>query len=177
MCCPDAPDYTTFVDGHSLLAQLSIKDQEVLRQPYFITPFDAFSKAGNSSLTNSGTHAILENHHSFRYLDTHTTAAPGGPVSAKDAIIALQNAIVRANKQRHRLRTADLFTFANQDGLHNREIPEVTDPERARTRWLLKTYAFRDPASARRFAGEWVGGVEGRVGDERPHAPSAVTTR
>lgn len=177
MRCPDDLVYTTFVDGRSLLAQLSTEDQKVLRQPYFITPFDVFSKAGNDRLTNSGVHAILENDHSFRYLDTHTMAAPGGPVSAKDAIIALKNAIVRADKQRHRVRTADLFTFANQDGLHNREIPEVVDPERARGRWLLKTYAFRDAASARRFAGEWVGGVEGRVGDEHPHVSRAATTK
>ena len=59
----------------------------------------------------------------------------------------------------------DLFTFANQEGLHNREHIEINDPERARTRWLLKTYAFKDRAAADRFADRWLDGVPGRVGD------------
>lgn len=165
MRCPPDLVYTSFVGGRDLLAQLSPAEQRTLRLPYFVTPFDVFSRDNNNQLTSSGTHPILENDHSFRYLDTHTTAAPGAPVAAKDALIAIKNALTRAEKKRHRMQAGDLLTFANQDGLHSRERPEVTDEERARHRWLLKTYAFRDQARAQRFTADWVDGVAGRVGD------------
>lgn len=166
MRCPDQDlVYTSFVEGRSLLAALTGEEQELLRQPWFITPFDVFSRDNNAQLTASGTHPILENDHSFRYLDTHTAAAPDSPVVAKDAIIALKNALARAEKKRHRIQSGDLFTFANQDGLHSREKVEVIDHQRTRDRWLLKTYAFRDETAAGRLAGEWVSGIRGRVGD------------
>lgn len=164
--CPEEDlVYTNFVDGRTLLEQLAAAEQAVLRQPYFVTPFDVFSRERNRSLTVSEQHPILENHHSFRYLDTTTTVAGGSPPEAKDALIALKNALARAVKTRHRIRTGDLFTFVNQDGLHSREKLEISDPQRARTRWLLKTYAFRDRAAADRHADKWLGGVPGRVGD------------
>ncbi|WP_441250125.1 TauD/TfdA family dioxygenase [Kitasatospora sp. McL0602] len=157
--------YTGFVEGRSLLAHLTAEEQEILRKPYFITPFDVFSRDNNSSLTVSEAHAIVERSHSIRYLDTHTTVAPDSPPEAKDALIALKNALVRAEKKRHRILTGDLFSFANQDGLHSRDKVEVNDPARARSRWLLKTYAFRDEAAADRHADKWIDGVRGRVGD------------
>ncbi|MEU1374718.1 TauD/TfdA family dioxygenase [Streptomyces triculaminicus] len=158
--------YTGFVDGRDLLKHLSEEHQEVLRQPYFFTPYDVFSRDNNGDLTVSEKHAILENHHSFRYLDTSTTVAEGSPEIAKDALLELKNALVRADKTRHRILTGDLFTFANQDGLHSRDKMEINDPERARQRWLLKTYAFRDQAAADRHADRWIDGVQGRVGDK-----------
>jgi hypothetical protein len=166
MRCPEGDlTYTSFIDGRDLLALLSDADQEVLRGRHFVTAFDVFSRDRNSSLTTSEVHPILENHHSFRYLDTHTTVASDGPAHAKDALLALKNAIVRATKTRHRILPGDLFTFVNQDGLHNRELIEINDRQRARSRWLLKTYAFRDRAAASRHAGKWLDGVHGRVGD------------
>lgn len=164
--CPERDlIYTNFVEGRHLLEHLTEADQSILRQPYYVTPFDVVSREYNNTLTTSGRHAILEDAHSFRYRDTHTTVADDGPVAAKDALIALKNALARAEKKRHRIQTGDLFTFANHGGLHSREKVEVNDPEGARVRWLLKAYAFRDQATADRFAGSWVGGVRGRVGD------------
>lgn len=166
MRCPDGDlVYTGFVSGRELLARLTDAEQKVLREPYFVTPFDVVSKSANQGLVQSGHHPILENTYSFRYLDTHTTVADGSPEEAKDALIALKNSLARAERTRHRIRTGDLFTFANQNGLHNRERIEVGDHDRARERWLLKTYAFSDRARADRFADEWVGAVPGRVGD------------
>lgn len=164
-CAEDELIYTCFVPGASLLEHLSEDDRRLLRQPYFVTPFDVFSKAANPKLGTSGEHPILENDHSFRYLDSHTTVMPDSPVAARDALIALKNSLARAPKIRHRILRGDLLTFANQDGLHAREWVEVTDVQQARDRWLLKTYAFRDEAAASRFADRWVGGVRGRVGD------------
>ncbi len=98
-------------------------------------------------------------------MDTLTTVAPDAPPEAKDALIALKNVLVRTPKARHRILDRDLFTFANQDGLHSREHIEINDPARARTRWLMKTYAFRDSEAADRYADRWMDGVPGRVGD------------
>lgn len=163
--CPEGEIiYTGFVDGRDLLASLTEDEQQTLRMPYYITPFDVFSR-DTSNVTVSEVHPILENHHSVRYLETVTTVAPDSPPEAKDALIAMKNALVKAPKQRHRILTGDLFLFANQDGLHNREKIEIHDEQQARERWLLKTYAFRDQAAADRHADKWLDGIPGRVGD------------
>ena len=117
----------------------------------FVTPYDEYSRDSNKQQVISDSHAILENEHSFRYYDTRTTYAPGAPNEAIDALLALKNAIVKANKERVQILTGDLFSFANQDALHNRELIEVNDPELALKRWLLKTYSFRDQHSLQRF--------------------------
>ncbi|GAB3465719.1 TauD/TfdA family dioxygenase [Actinophytocola sediminis] len=166
MRCPDEDiTYTGFASGPSVLALLSDQERHTLRQPYFYTPFDVLSRDQNTSLTVSDNHPIFYDEHSVRYVDTHTTVAADAPGEAKDALLSLKNALVRVAKVRHRIRTGDLFTFANQQGLHNREHIEINDQERARTRWLLKTYGFRDQAAADRFADRWLDGVPGRVGD------------
>jgi hypothetical protein len=165
-CPQDDLIYTGFVDGRNLLTHLSDGEQKTLRQPYFITPFDVFSRDTNSHQIVSGKHPILENHHSFRYYDTTTTVASDSPEEAKDALIAIKNALAKAERVRHRLLNGDLLVFANQDGLHNREKVEINNPERARTRWLLKTYAFRNREAAARHEPKWVDGVSGRVADD-----------
>ena len=108
---------------------------------------------------------MLENGHSFRYYATTTAVAPGSPEIAKDALIAMMNALTKAKRERHRMLTGDLLVFANQDGLHNREKVEVADPNAARTRWLLKTYAFRDDAAAERHSHKWMNDIRGLVAD------------
>ncbi|WP_035285744.1 TauD/TfdA family dioxygenase [Actinokineospora spheciospongiae] len=165
MRCPDSEvTYTGFVSGDALRAYVG-EHLETLRQEHFVTPFDVVSRDNNRALTVSEKHAIFSGERTVRYVDTHTTVAPDAPPEAKDALIALKDALVRADKSRHRILTGDLFTFANQDGLHSREHLEITDPELAATRWLLKTYAFRDEAAAAAHADRWVDGVVGRVGD------------
>lgn len=156
--------YTNFVDGRELRSALTEAEQAVLRLPYFVTPFDPVSRDFNTALTTSGRHAILENEYSFRYRDTITAVADGSPLAAKDALIALKNALARAPKTRHRILTGDLFTFANQAGLHSREKIESHEPAGAPARWLLKTYAFTDAETADRHNGTWVDGIRGRVG-------------
>ena len=166
MRCPTTElVYTGFVEGRALLAHLSPEAQGVLRRPWFVTPFDVFSKDNNRTLTVSEAHPILENDHSFRYLDSHTTVEPDTPVEAKDALLALKDALARAEKKRHRILVGDLFSFANQDGLHNREKIDVQDTQQAKSRWLLKTYAFRDESRAKQHDGTWVNGVRGLVAD------------
>ncbi len=166
MRCPqDDLIYTGFIHGEELLKHLDAEEQRLLRESYFITPFDVFSKDKNKSLTDSGRHPILENDHSFRYLDTSTRTAPDSPVAARDALIAMKNAMAKAEKKRHRILERDLLVLANQDGLHSREKIDVQDAQSARKRWLLKTYAFRDDAAADQHAAKWLAGVRGRVAD------------
>ncbi|WP_133649095.1 TauD/TfdA family dioxygenase [Paraburkholderia flava] len=153
MRCSDANRiYTGFLDGRTLLDHISEEHQALLRKPLFTTPYDEYSRDSNRQQVMSDRHAILENEHSFRYYDTRTTYAPGAPLEAINALLSLKNAIVKANKERVHIRTGDLFSFANQDALHNRELIEINDAENAQKRWLLKTYSFRDPASLRRFS-------------------------
>jgi L-asparagine oxygenase len=166
MRCPsDDLVYTGFVPGRRLIAELSPEMVQVLREPYFITPFDVVSKDANSELDTTPTHAILGGVSALRYLDTHTTAAPDAPVEAKDALLALKNALTRVPKERHRMQEGDVLTFANQHGLHNREQIEISDAQRALGRWLLKTYAFADQAAADAHSGSWIDGIPGKVGD------------
>ncbi len=164
-CPSDNLIYTGFIDGRDLLTHLSIENQFILRQPYFITPFDVFSKEANSRLDLSENHPILEHQHSFRYLDAVTCVAIDSPVQAKDALISIKNAVVKVNKIRHKIINGDLLAFANQDGLHNREKIEVNDPQSVYMRWLLKTYSFRDEKTADYYANEWVNKIHGCVGD------------
>lgn len=166
MHCP-AEDlvYTIYVDGKALLALIPPPLQQVLREPHFVTPFDALSRDQNARQQMSDKHAILEDSHCFRYRDTATTTAADAPVAAKDALIALKDALATAGKTRHRILPGDLLALANQSGLHTREQIEVQDPKQARRRWLQKTYAFRDESALQAHASRWRAGVPGLVQD------------
>ena len=162
-CFEEDRIYTGYLDGRELLNHLSAEVQQILRKRYFITPFDDYSRTSNKNQVISDKHVILENHHSFRYYDVRTTYAEDAPVEAKDAIIALKNAIIKGKKERVQIKGGDLLCIPNQDGLHNREIIEVEDLQKARTRWLLKSYNFRDTASLNRFADHYYEELPGLV--------------
>ena len=68
MRCPDTElIFTGFIDGRDLLCHLSTDMQAILRQPYFITQFDVYSRDTNKRQVTSDQHPILENDHTFRY--------------------------------------------------------------------------------------------------------------
>jgi L-asparagine oxygenase len=138
MRCPDDDlIYTGYIDGADIVKNLEPAHIEYLRQPHFFTVFDVFSRDMNKQLSTSKKHPILSNTHSIRYLDTMTCVAPEAPLEARDAFIAFKNAMTRSQcKRRHRILTGDLLTFANQDGLHNREKIDILNPESASSRWL-----------------------------------------
>ncbi|WJY13268.1 TauD/TfdA family dioxygenase [Pectobacteriaceae bacterium CE90] len=164
--CPDEElIFTGYIDGKELIKHLSAELQEALRQPWYRTEFDVYSRETNSRQISSPDHAILKNHHSIRYLDTLTQVAPCAPVQAKEALIAFMQAMTKAEKQRHRIIQGDLLVFANQDGLHNREKIDIQNKENAARRWLLKTYAFRDEKQAAQYKDYWDNGIFGRVND------------
>lgn len=155
--------YTGYIDGLEILKYLSQDTQNILCKKYFITPFDYYSCDSNLNQLISNKHSILENEHSFRYYETHTTVAEDAPIEAKDALIAIKEAIIKAHKQRVQLKNGDLLCMPNQDGLHNREIIEVNNPQEAKIRWLLKTYNFRDTRSLNRFANYYYENIPGLV--------------
>ncbi len=164
-CHPNNRIYTGYVDGRRILDHLSDENQATLRQPLFRTPFDEYSRDSNQLQIDSLPHVVLEEAHCFRYYDTRTKPLATAPVQARDAVIALKDAIVKATKYRVQIEQGDLLSFPNQVGLHNREIIEVSDPEQARLRWLLKTYSFRDAAHMRRFRKTFNTDVAGFVCD------------
>ncbi|WP_238714869.1 MULTISPECIES: TauD/TfdA family dioxygenase [Tenebrionibacter/Tenebrionicola group] len=137
--------YTGYVDGRSILENLKAESQEWLRKSLFITPFDDYSRDSNINQIDSEPHPILGNIHTFRYYDTRTTYTPEAPIEAIKALFDLKIAITKAKKSRVSINKGDLFSFANQDSLHNREIIQIKDSVSAEKRWLLKTYSFRSP--------------------------------
>src|SRR5699024_3920695 len=142
--------YTEYVDGRAILDCLDEYYQEVLRKPYFFTPFDDYSRDSNEEQVESELHNILEGVHNFRYYDTRTTYAKTAPNEAKEALIALKDAIKKAQKDYIHIKTGELFVFPNQAGLHNRELIEIAKPQEAKARWLLKTYNFSDTKALER---------------------------
>lgn len=164
-CHPENRVYTGYVDGKRILAHLKDEYQAILRKPLFWTPFDEYSRDSNHLQIDSDPHVVLEEVHCFRYYDTRTKPLSSAPVEARDAIIALKDAIVKATKQRVHIEQGDLLSFPNQAGLHNRELIEVPDQEQAKLRWLLKTYAFRDKSYMKRFQNTFQSGVDGFVSD------------
>lgn len=165
--------YTGYIDGRHLLKYLSKEEQQILRQKYFVTPFDNYSRDSNSSQTISDRHVILENEHSFRYYDTRTNVADESPTVAKDALISLKNAIVKSDKKRVRLGNGDLLCIPNQDGLHNRERIEVRDQKMASIRWLLKTYNFKSIQKRDIYTSHYCDNIPGLVYDE-PESTNAM---
>ncbi len=144
--------YTGYLDGKDILQGLSEKSQYWLRQPHYITPYDEVSRDSNANQVNSDKHIILENAHTFRYYDTRTTFAPDAPQSAIKALLELKVAMTKAKKERVAINTGDLFSFANQDSLHNRDIVKVIDQDAAEKRWLLKTYSFRNDEALHNYS-------------------------
>lgn len=136
--------YTGYIDGRAILENLTESQQKCLREPYFITPFDEYSKDSNKNQKQSNSHHILEDEHTFRYYDTRTTYLNDAPEKAIESLLALKNAISLAAKDYIHIRNGELFVFPNQQGLHNRLILEVNDSNEAKKRWLLKTYNFKN---------------------------------
>lgn len=135
--------YTGYMDGKDILSGISEESQYWLRQAHYITPYDEVSRDSNANQIDSDKHIILENENTFRYYDTRTTFAHDAPQSAIKALLELKTAMTKAKKERVAINTGDLFSFANQDSLHNRDIVKVIDKDSAEKRWLLKTYSFR----------------------------------
>ncbi|MBD8513640.1 TauD/TfdA family dioxygenase [Photobacterium sp. WH77] len=164
--CPDGEvTYTGFVHYKDIFSLLSENIIKILKKDYFVTDFDIFSKETNQKNISSEKHPIILDDNSIRYMDTMTSVAEDSPEEAKDALIAFIHALTRADKVKHRIVEGDLLTFSNQYGLHSREKFEVNENESVSSRWLQKTYAFKDKTVADKFSDYWVNDTYGLVAD------------
>lgn len=157
--------YTKYVDGRELLQFISPENQALLRERVFVTPFDELSKASNKNQVVSDRHALLENEHSFRYYDTRTVPADPDSAAHYRALSQFRDSLSKCKEQYHRIQDGDLLIIANQDGLHSRQMVDIQDLQATRFRWLLKTYSFRDDATADKHDDHWLDAVRGRVSD------------
>ena len=164
---PKNHSYTGYVDGTSLLENISKEYQQVLRGPYFTTPFDLYSSDSNALQENSGKHSILFNDHSFRYYDTRTTYATdiNSPEStiAKEALLSLKDAIQLTKKHYIKINTSDLLCIPNQEGLHCRINIDISSEEDHKKRYLLKTYNFNSIESCSKYASSFFKNTAGLV--------------
>ncbi len=169
-CPTDDLVYTTYVDGADILAQLRPEHRQALEQHWYATEVDDMTRESNPDWNRSDAHAIVLADQSLRFQDTLTKPVKGAPPLALEALLEFKDAITKSTKHRHRLENGDLLLFANQHGLHNRERIEVNHPNDTAKRWLLKTYSFKDRASADAHAAYWADGVYGNAHDGRAAA-------
>lgn len=165
-CPADDLVYTTYVDGADLIGRLSAEHVQVLSEPWFATEVDDRTRESNRDWDRSDAHAVILGDRTIRFQDTLTKPLPHAPALAWQALLAFKDAITYAPKHRHRLENGDLLVFANQQGLHNRERIEVNNPGDTAKRWLLKTYTFKDRATADAHAPHWANGVYGCAHDQ-----------
>lgn len=164
-CPPSDLVYTTYVDGKDILSYLSPAHIQALSEPWYFTEVDDLTREKNSAWDRSDAHAVILKDRTIRFQDTLTKPISSAPAIATEALLEFKDAITKSPKTRHRLENGDLLVFANQHGLHNRERIEVNDPQDTAKRWLLKTYTFKDAATADVHAPSWANGVYGCVSD------------
>lgn len=156
---------TSYVDGVDVLKNITDDHKEVLKQNFYITPYDEYSRSSNKSQLVSFPHSILNEYPSLRYYETRTKPLDDAPLVAYQAYNSFRDAITKAPKFMVNLQTGDLFSFPNQFGLHNRLFIEINNPEAAKNRWLLKTYSFRSSDYMNKFMDYFNKSVPGLVID------------
>ncbi len=157
--------YTTYIDGKDIISHLSPKHVDALRECWYVTEVDDLTRESNRTWEKSEAHAVILKDRTIRFQDTLTKPVATAPSLATEALLEFKDAITKSPKRRHRLEYGDLLVFANQHGLHNRERIEVNNPLDTAKRWLLKTYTFKDAATADAHAAYWADGVYGCVTD------------
>lgn len=157
--------YTGYVDGRDILKYLTSEEQNILRTPYFYTPYDEYSRDSNDDQIDSANHAILIEEHSFRYYDARTTYANDAPKEAIMALLALKTALTRADKHYVKITQGTLFGFANLSALHSKQLIEIKNIDEARHRWILKTYNFGNTQRMENFNQFFYPNVPGLVND------------
>ncbi len=143
---------TSYIDGKDVLKYISEEHQNILRKPYFYTPYDEYSRDSNKKQIDSEPHAILSEEYSLRYYETRTVPIKKVPSEVYDAYISFRNAIIKSKKKSVDIQVGDLFTFPNQFGLHSRTFIDIKNKDLAKKRWLLKTYSFRNTDYMEKFS-------------------------
>ncbi|WP_270168839.1 hypothetical protein [Paenibacillus sp. SYP-B4298] len=157
--------YTTYIDGQDIISHLTSEQVQILSEPWFVTEVDDLTREKVKDWERSSAHAILKDG-MLCFQDTLTKPVADAPLEVYEALLAFKDGMTKSPKSRHRLEYGDLLVFANQFGLHNRERIEVNNPDDTSKRWLLKTYTFRDRATADTFADYWANDVYGCASDQ-----------
>jgi hypothetical protein len=164
-CPPEDLVYTTYVDGTDIISHLSPEHVQALSQKWYVTEVDDLTRESNPNWKQSDAHAVILGDRTLRFQDTLTKPLKSAPPLASEALLEFKDGITKSVKYRHRLENGDLLVFGNQQGLHNRERIEVNNPEDTAKRWLLKTYTFKDKATADAHSAYWANGVYGCAHD------------
>ena len=143
---------TSYIDGKDVLKYISKEHQDILRKPYYYTPYDEYSRDSNKNQLDSDPHSILSENYSLIYYETRTIPIKTAQSEVVDAYISFRNAIIKAKKRSVDIQVGDLFTFPNQFGLHSRTFVNIRNKNLAKKRWLLKTYSFRDTDYMKKFS-------------------------
>lgn len=143
---------TLYIHGPKLVSELTTQVQGELRKTNFETPFDNYSSDSNGDQQVSLNHAILTGKNTFRFYEGRTTTTKSAPASAKKALAELIRAIEKAEQASIQIKDRDLLCIPNMQGLHSRSIGKIGLPERARHRYLLKTYNFKSPEVMKHYS-------------------------
>lgn len=156
---------TNYIHGEDLLNLIAPEFHDILRKPYFFTPFDLISQDSNSLQIGSENHPILIEESSFRYYNTRTTVAATAPEIACRALLSLKDAITMVPKTSVMIHAGEMFVFPNLEGLHNRDLAYITNKETLRQRYLLKTYNFWNNTRKDQHRSLFANGISGLIDD------------
>jgi len=164
-CPPDDLVYTTYVDGKEIISHLSPQHKQILSENWYVTEVDDLTREEKPAWAKSDMHSIILDDGTIRFQDTLTKPVTLAPALASEALLEFRDGITKSAKTRHRLVKGDMLVLANQQGLHNRERIEVNNPGDTAKRWLLKTYTFKDVATANAHSAYWADGIYGCAQD------------
>ncbi|MGE7648669.1 hypothetical protein ACQKM1_12905 [Peribacillus frigoritolerans] len=130
--------FTTFVKNIDLIQKLDPSDLNLMRQELFYTPFDDLSTYGNrTELGRAKNHAILLNEEEFdiAYFENRTVGLTEEAQGVVDKIKVLLHEL----KAPHLLKAGEFISLSNNHSIHGKDVEEITDVEKQRTRWIMKT--------------------------------------
>lgn len=156
---------TNYIDNVEIMKHISKQHISTLKQCLFYTEVDELTKENNRAWIVSDRHSVILSDGRLRFQGGLTKVTSDASPETKEALEAFKCALISAKKQSHCIKDGDLFMFANQYGLHNRECIGIHDSVGMHKRWLLKTYNFKNKATADQYKDHWAGGVYGCISD------------
>ena len=128
--------HTVFASNREVLAALDGETLDVLRKPWFHTPYDDLTLRGaRVALGRAPAHAVLACESDLRFFEHRTEALDSRGTDALEKLAAA----VHACKRRVLMRPGDFVSIANNLSLHGKEVGRIGDPREQRRRWSIKT--------------------------------------
>lgn len=127
--------YTSFVRNKDIWPCFNAEELDVLRGENFYTPFDDLSIVGRKDLGDADMHPVLGPVGDLRYFEGRTR---GLTPESEDLLLKLDRTL-HALKQRVFIEPGDFVVTYNNYTIHAKEVVEVADEAKLRTRWIIKT--------------------------------------